>query len=54
MNKKFYVPPVAERCEVHLENSLMATSQVVEKISEKEVEITVKEYDSFENQVSFD
>ena len=52
--KETYSTPRVERCRVILESGFLATSTKVEQIKTDEVTIQVEDYQSFENEVTFE
>ncbi|MGM9768945.1 MAG: hypothetical protein ACI3Z0_10895 [Candidatus Cryptobacteroides sp.] len=51
---KTYLTPRTERHRVTLESGFLAASEQVEKIKTDELNIEVEDYQSFENEVTFE
>ncbi|MGM9767289.1 MAG: hypothetical protein ACI3Z0_02340 [Candidatus Cryptobacteroides sp.] len=51
---KTYEVPVASMARLSLESAFLAASQPVQEIGQEDVTVKVEEYDTFENQVTFD
>ncbi|MGM9789353.1 MAG: hypothetical protein ACI3Y9_03500 [Candidatus Cryptobacteroides sp.] len=51
---KTYEVPATSMARLSLESAFLAASQPVQEIGKEDVTVKVEEYDTFENQVTFD